>query len=103
MHHRLTKQTQGKLLVVFHRHCLHMTSTREANRHHMCVAVLESKLKVAGYLGTAGSTCPQVFPAVMCKLTSGLAACTLCSAVEYSMHLVRMVVSTCSFDLAQAA
>jgi hypothetical protein len=35
----------------------------------------------------------------MCKLTSGLASCTLCNAVEYSLHMVRLAFSTCSFDL----
>ena len=59
MHHRLMKQTQCKLQIVFHIHCLHMTSTREADRHHLFDAVLEKEFKVAGHVGTAGSACPM--------------------------------------------
>jgi len=64
MHHRLMKQTQSKLQIVFNKHCLHMTSTREADRHHLFDAVLEKKFKVAGHLGTAGSACPHVLPSM---------------------------------------
>jgi len=57
MHHRLIKQTQFKLQIVFDKHCLHMTSTREVDRHHLLDAVLEKVFRAAGHLGTAGSAC----------------------------------------------
>ena len=59
MHHRLMKQTQYKLQIVFNKHCLHTTSTGEADRHHLFDAEV---LRVAGHLGTAGSACPHVLP-----------------------------------------
>ena len=62
--HRLMKQTQCKLLIIFHRHSLYTASTRGADRHHLCVAVLESKFKIVGHLGTASSACPLVLLSV---------------------------------------
>ncbi len=35
----------------------------------------------------------------MRKMSSGHASCRLCDAVEYSLHMVRMALSTGSFDL----
>jgi len=49
MHHRLMKQTQSKLQIVFNKHCLHMTSTREADRHHLFDAVHEKKKLQSGW------------------------------------------------------
>ncbi len=64
MHHELMRQTQYKLQFVFNKHCLHMTSTGEADRHHMFDAVLEQVCRMAGHLGTTGSACAQVHPSV---------------------------------------
>jgi len=59
MHHRLMKQTQHKLQIVFNKQSLHMTSTGEADRHNLFDA--EVLRAVAGHLGTAGSAGPQGF------------------------------------------
>jgi len=135
------KQTQAKLQCVSNKHCLHMTSTGEADRHHLLDP--DKRFRVAGHLRTAGSACPHVPLSVqtwrhqpntflfvclyqlqqhlphqllylawvacimhaydgwnaMRKLTSGLASCTLCSANEYSLHMVRVAFCTCSFEL----
>jgi len=64
MHRRLKKQTQCKLQIVFNKHCLHMTSAGEADRHHLFDAVLEEVFTVADHLRTAGSAYPQVLPSV---------------------------------------
>ena len=41
MHHRLMKQTHHKLKIVCNKHCMHMASTGEADRHHLLDAVPE--------------------------------------------------------------
>jgi len=41
-----------------------MTSTREAERHHLLDAVLEKMFRVTGHLGSACSACPQVLPSL---------------------------------------
>ncbi len=64
IHLRLSKQTQHKLQIVFNKLCLHMTSTGEADRHHLFDAVLEKGFRVVGHLETAGSACPQVLLSV---------------------------------------
>ena len=64
MHHKLMKQTQSKLQVVCNKPCLHMTSTGEADTHHLLDAVLEKVFRVASHLGTAGSACPHVLPSM---------------------------------------
>ncbi len=48
----------------YNKRCLHMTSTGEADRHHLLDAVLEKVFRAAGHLVTAGSACPHVLPSL---------------------------------------
>ena len=41
-----------------------MTSTGEADRHHLLDAVLQKIFRAAGHLGTASSACPSVLQSV---------------------------------------
>ncbi len=45
MHHRLMKQTQCNLQIVFNKQCLHMTSAGEGDRHHLIDAVHEKAIQ----------------------------------------------------------
>jgi len=107
-HNRYIKQTQAVHHVAT---LLAHDIKRRAHRHHL----FEKVFRVAGRLGSAG---PQVFPSVkawrhqpntllsvchdMHKMSSGLASCRRCNAFGYTLHMIRMALSTCCL-LAQAA
>jgi len=85
MHHRLMKQTQSKLQIVFNKLCLHMTSKRQADRAHLLDAEV---LRAAGHLETAGSACFQILPSMQTwrhQPNTFLSVC-LCQLHQHLVH-----------------